>query len=586
MGEPELAPISTERIGRYEIVMQIAKGGMATVYLARAEGLGGFDRYVAVKLTADSLRNDPEFSAHLIEEAKLVAHLRHLNVVPVLDVGECDRGVFLVMEYIPGDSLAGLVRRAREAGTPLPPRVGLRVLVDTLAGLHAAHEHADEEGHPLHLVHRDFSPQNILVGTDGIARLTDFGIAKAASRASNTVQGHIKGKISYVAPEQAKGGEIDRRCDLWAAGVIAWELLAGKKLHGTNMKALLEIATTEPAHVRTAAPDVPEALDAVIAAVLKIDRDARTPTAAVLARELAAAAKAANLLAETDEVAEHVARLTGPTLAERKERIAAARRQRMGSSPEISVSGPSSTGAMRRVLPSLPEIPIQTISGGVVVLPDADYGSQPTVVPPPSANAHVEIVMPPPIDGATPPSTEQAAPAGLFADKRTRLAVYGGAALLSVGVLAVTLALALGGRKTDDATLASASASAAQGGASAIAAPTTTTPSAPVDQGVWPATLDVAADAPIASLKIGARTAELSSPTPKVTLELEPEESGDVTVVATSADGRSASGTAKGGAVEISFANAPPATRPAVAPAPAPAPAPRAPAPKPPPRRR
>src|SRR5205823_4830227 len=125
MGDSEEA---LERIGRYEILLPIAKGGMATVYLARSEGHGGFDRYVAVKLTLPHLRDSPEFSAHLLDEAKLVAHIRHTNVVPVLDVGQDVHGVFLVMDYVAGDSLAGLYRLAAEQDTPLPPRVGLRVL--------------------------------------------------------------------------------------------------------------------------------------------------------------------------------------------------------------------------------------------------------------------------------------------------------------------------------------------------------------------------------------------------------------------------------------------------------------------------
>jgi serine/threonine protein kinase len=579
MGEAEAAPTSTERIGRYEIVMQIAKGGMATVYLARAEGLGGFDRYVAVKLTAEALRNDPEFSAHLIEEAKLVAHLRHLNVVPVLDVGECERGVFLVMEYVPGDSLAGLLRRARESGTPLPARVGLRILVDALAGLHAAHEHADEEGHPLHLVHRDFSPQNILVGTDGIARLTDFGIAKAASRASNTVAGNIKGKISYVAPEQATGGEVDRRCDLWAAGVIGWELLARKKLHGTSTQALLEIAHTEPPHVSTANPDVSEALDLAIAGVLKLDRNARTPTAAELARELGAAAKAAGLLAETEEVAEVVTRLTASTLAERKATIAQARRQRIASSPDLSVKighTPTPT-SVRRSLPSLPEVPISSIAAlqgerasepiAILNMPSPEeIAAKPTLAPPPGLGHDVQPFSE---EVAFPLGPPQASRFAFLANPRARIALYAGAGLLSVIVLIVTVIAAVGDGNGQTKPSASASASAmvtAPSGGDVTAAPTDTDAPvkaprpqrhAAVDEGVWPSMLEITADAPIASVRVDGRANDISAPTSKVSIELDPGDEGkDVPVVATASDGRVATGVAKDGAVTLSFANA------------------------------
>ena len=324
-----------ERVGQYEIVLPIAKGGMATVYLARAEGHGGFDRYVALKLTHPHLRSDPEFSAVLLDEAKLVAHIRHTNVVPVLDVAQDKLGVFLVMDYIAGDTLGGLIKTAASLGTPLPVGVSLRILIDALEGLHAAHEHGDEDGYPLHLVHRDFSPQNILVGTDGVGKLTDFGIAKAASRASSTADGLIKGKMSYVSPEQARGLPLDRRCDLWAAGVIAWEIVCRRKLNPPNDPlSLLSTVKRAPPLIRSVVPDAPEALEKAIASVLKLEPDERPATAQLLARDLAAAARACGMLAETHEVAEHVKRLAGPVLAERKAKLAAARRRRIGSIPD------------------------------------------------------------------------------------------------------------------------------------------------------------------------------------------------------------------------------------------------------------
>ncbi len=364
-----------EKIGRYEIVLQIARGGMATVYLARAEGHGGFDRYVALKLTAEHLRDDPEFAQHLVEEAKLVAHLRHTNVVPVLDVGEDEMGaVFLVMEYVPGDSLGGLVRTAKKQSAFVPPRIGLRIVVDALQGLHAAHEHVDEDGKPHSLVHRDFSPQNILVGTDGIARLTDFGIAKATSRASITVAGTMKGKVSYASPEQARGKTLDRRCDVWAAGVVAWEVIIGRKLYPSTERTLLDIVKGPPPRVREVLPDIPQEIDDVIARALAMEVEARTPTALMFARELTNAARNAGMLAEVEEVAEHVKHAVAPILAERKEKIAEARKTREAaqSSPTLNDYGlPSSLDAQGDPssasyqgatvpLPSLPEIPMVT----------------------------------------------------------------------------------------------------------------------------------------------------------------------------------------------------------------------------------
>lgn len=621
MGE-ELSPM--ERVGRYEIVLPIAKGGMATVYLARAESMGGFDKYVALKLTAKHLRDDPEFAAHLIEEAKLVAHLRHVHVVSVLDVGQGDKGVFLVMEYVPGDSLAGLMRRAREAGTTLPRRVALRALVEALAGLHAAYEHADEDGHPLHLVHRDFSPQNILVGTDGVTRLTDFGIAKAASRASVTRDGHIKGKISYVAPEQARGREVDRRSDIWSAGVIAWEILAGRKLHGKTAEALVDIAKKEPPRVKTVAPDVSDALDDAIASVLKLDPDARTPTAQAFARALAAAAREANLLAETDEVAAEVARLAGAALAERKSKVAEVRRQRAISSPEINVTehGVPPVAPVRRPLPSLPDVPppgedVQESLLDVSVLlaeePAPSVSAEPAAAPPPpppsppsepsifasddafSSSSPIVSPLAPPVRDAGGRSlasvaTSIASLAPALSRGRLVLAIAGAAGFaVLVAVVLLILSWRRDGSPSEGEPLAASAASTASPSAPSQASPALAPPStigtapgaAQIDDG--PPMLEVTADTPITAVRLEGRTIDAVVPAPTIRIELEEgEEHRLLHVVALCAGGRAGRTTAAPGDHEVRVAcdaDAPPEGVPQNAP--------RAPAPRvPPPRRR
>src|SRR5262245_38036654 len=159
-----------ERVGRYELLLPIGSGGMASVYLARVRGVGGFERDVALKLLHAHLQEIPEFATELIDEAKIASGVRHPNVVQVVDVGDDPNGIYLVMEYIEGDTLSGLSRTATAEGDPLPFRIGVRILCDALAGLHAAHELRDAEGQLAALVHRDFSPQNILVGIDGAAR--------------------------------------------------------------------------------------------------------------------------------------------------------------------------------------------------------------------------------------------------------------------------------------------------------------------------------------------------------------------------------------------------------------------------------
>jgi serine/threonine-protein kinase len=283
-------------------------------------GPGAFEREVALKLTHAHLREDPTFTIEVLDEAHLAARIRHPNVVPVLEVGEDPLGVFLVMDYIEGDSLAGLVRR----GGPLPARIGARILVEALAGLHAAHELTDGRNTPLGLVHRDFSPQNLLVGIDGVTRLVDFGIAKAASRLGHTATGIIKGKVAYMAPEQAHGHPLDRRCDIWAAGVVAWEVVAGRKLYPNDdngMVTLLKVVSEDPPRLGHVLAGIAPALDVAVARALERRVEARYPTASDFRAALVAAFRTGEGIAETDEVAAYASDLLTPQITARRARV-------------------------------------------------------------------------------------------------------------------------------------------------------------------------------------------------------------------------------------------------------------------------
>ncbi len=227
-----------QRVDRYELIGEIASGGMATVYLARLTGVGGFQRFVAMKRLHPHLAGEAEFVEMFLDEARLAAGIHHPNVVPILEVHASPIGYYLVMEYIEGDTLARLLARSASKGQRLPVPIVLRVMLDTLAGLHAAHELRDDHGDPVHLVHRDVSPQNVLVGSDGVARITDFGVARAASRLTATRVGQLKGKIAYMAPEQAAGvEELDRRADVFSAGIVVWEALASRRLFKAENEA-------------------------------------------------------------------------------------------------------------------------------------------------------------------------------------------------------------------------------------------------------------------------------------------------------------------------------------------------------------
>jgi serine/threonine protein kinase len=228
-------PLSLERRERYVVFDTIANGGMASVHLGVALGALGFSRLVAVKRLHPQFARNERFVKMLIEEARLAARVRHINVVQVHDILEVASEVFVVMEYVRGLSLVDLVELQRRAGGLLPPAFVVTILAGSLRGLHAAHEAVDWDGTPLHLVHRDFSPQNILVGIGGVPRVIDFGVAKALGRGDLTREDEFKGKLAYAAPEQLTGGVVTRQTDVFAAGIVLWELLAGARLfHGAT----------------------------------------------------------------------------------------------------------------------------------------------------------------------------------------------------------------------------------------------------------------------------------------------------------------------------------------------------------------
>ena len=334
--EEQQSPAVTQfpqRVGSYELLLPIASGGMGRVYLARKRGAGGFEREVALKLTHGFLREESEWAAQLIEEAKLAGRIHHPNVVQVLDVEDDPQGVFLVMEYVEGDTLGGLMRRAASRGERIPTEIALRILVDALAGLHAAHELRDNDGCPLGLVHRDFTPHNILVGVNGVSRLTDFGVAKAASRVSGTRTGIVKGKAGYMAPEQVRGQPLDRRADVWSAGVVAWEAFAGKRMRGSsedNVAMLLKVATEAPPRLGVAAPEVPPPVDEAVAWALTSDRTRRCPSARRFADALVDAWSSSAAPADHATVSSYVAETSGSAIAQRREQAEAVARERAG----------------------------------------------------------------------------------------------------------------------------------------------------------------------------------------------------------------------------------------------------------------
>jgi serine/threonine-protein kinase len=275
---------SCQIVGRYAIFGKIASGGMASVHFGRLLGEAGFSRTVAIKRLHPHLAEDDEFRKTLIDEARMVARIHHPNVVPTLDVVDTEGELLLVMEYVRGESVSRLLAASvkREEATPLP--IVSAIGVAALHGLHAAHEATDDGGKPLDIVHRDISPQNILVGVDGMIRVIDFGVAKAAKRLQTTQEGTIKGKLAYMAPEQLRG-TVTRATDVYAASVVLWEALTGRRLFdGENEGHLFAVVAAGCSTPPSAyAPDIPPALDAVAMRGLSVDPAARFATASEMA---------------------------------------------------------------------------------------------------------------------------------------------------------------------------------------------------------------------------------------------------------------------------------------------------------------
>lgn len=312
-----------QRLGRYEILCQLAAGGMGGVYAARAQGLAGFERLVAVKVLHPHLAHEDEFISMFLDEARLAARIRHPNVVATLDISDSETaGYFLVMDYVEGDHLGGLLQRAASEGKRLPLPTTTRIISDALAGLDAAHGLTDDYGRPLNLVHRDVSPHNILVGRDGIARLTDFGVAKAEVRLSSTREGQFKGKLSYMSPEQASTGEADQRSDLFSMGIILWETLCGVRLFraDNNAATLNRIIHWEVPAPSSRLPELAPFDDVTLKALAKDPAD-RFQSAEEFARALEHAAQDAGHIGTSRMVADAVNAFAATKLADDALRI-------------------------------------------------------------------------------------------------------------------------------------------------------------------------------------------------------------------------------------------------------------------------
>lgn len=375
--------------GRYVLEDEIAAGGMATIHLGRMTGAGGFARIVAIKRLHPHIAKEPDLRAMLLDEARIVSRIQHTHVVQTLDVVTSGEDVLLVMDYVHGEALHRLARAAAKRGQRIPPPLAVTIVAQALYGLHAAHEARDERGQLLEVVHRDVSPHNILVGADGVARVLDFGVAKARGRIQSTQDGTLKGKIAYMPAEQFRSAKVDRRTDIYAASVVLWELLVGRELYGGPNEAVIMARIMEggaPPPSREV-PGLPTSLDAIVLRGLSLDPAARFPTALEMAEALHRVG-----FATAGEIGAFVRDVAASSLEQRAAKIQAIERRPLeggapaGEGPAPSMGGPA------------PPVVVGPLLGG-----PTPFIQPPPIAPATSANTR---------DGAVPP--DPSAPPGAF----------------------------------------------------------------------------------------------------------------------------------------------------------------------------
>ncbi len=480
MQDPSSPPL---RLGAYEPLLELASGGMATVYIARQVGAAGFERIVVVKRVHRHLLGNREFYDMFRDEARVASMVHHPNVVPVIDVVEVtnpDRELFLVMDYVESSSLSTLRKAAHEHGQRIPVPVVARILYDALAGLHAAHTAVDMQGHALGVVHRDVSPQNIIVGVDGSSRLIDFGVAKASHRLTETKSGSVKGKYSYMAPEQARGQAVDRRTDIFAAGVVLHECLTDKRLfRGDNeldtVRRIMEAEIPAPSSVQ---PALPTALDAVTLRALERPAEKRFQNAV----DMMEALESAIALASHREVSAYLERVCGSRLQERREAL----REML-------------SGKVAPLTFDLSKDPGDSQTSRSLRIPDSREGS--------GTEGRIAVEAP-----------------RISNDARARLPLVVAVAVAAIAIGALAFVISSRGSKTSQPDTTTNATSNATSTATAAIAPTIPTATATTSASVSPISNDVVvalgADSPIESVHAtGEKRVEIAGKTAKLTIE-------------------------------------------------------------------
>ncbi|MEM9462973.1 MAG: protein kinase [Myxococcota bacterium] len=369
-----------DRLGKFILLQPIGEGGMARLYLARTEGLGGFEKRVVIKQILPRLAEDGEFIARFIQEARLAATLDHPNIAAVYEVDLQDGVYFYSMEYVQGYDLHRVLKRAAQRGRTLAAAEIVAVIAGLCGGLHHAHTRRDDRGRPLGIVHRDVSPSNVLLSFEGAVKLTDFGVAKARTSMVSTEAGTLRGKIPYMSPEQCRGEAIDRRSDVYAAGVLMWEMITGRRLHHAEgeLALLQKIAHNDAQSPRVLRPECPERLETIVMRALARDPAVRYASARALQVDLEEFARSERLATSSRTVADlmHALFEEGPprvisTLDGAEEATTAAVDLRGSSGRPPTPPTGTVDPMVRRSIPAM--TPISSVPTSEGIVPSASY---------------------------------------------------------------------------------------------------------------------------------------------------------------------------------------------------------------------
>jgi serine/threonine protein kinase len=405
--------------GKYEVLRHLANGGMAEIYLARTTGIEGFEKLMVVKRMLPALAAEPESVRLFLNEARLAAQLQHPNVVQVHDVDVEDGDYFIAMEYVHGVDARRLQARARERGMPVPLDIALSIVIDVCAGLHYAHERTDRGGKPLHIIHCDVSPSNVLVALDGRAKVADFGVAKAGGTSAETRQTALRGKFGYMSPEQCLGEKLDRRSDVYAIALLLAELTTGTRMFvgASDYEIMKQVIEEQPPRPGEIVRGYPRALEKVVLKGLARVREDRWESAQELQLQLEAFARERKLALSPVHVARYLESIFGEEIASYRAAEAAGRTiahvtETLDVSTEDGtavttaepVSGRRRTARGRRVLAAALVVAGLSLGGAAAFLASRGDEDEPVAAP-----ARTPAPSPPPaevIAAEEPPAAE------------------------------------------------------------------------------------------------------------------------------------------------------------------------------------